>query len=122
MKLKTVQEEYIIFDNGTTVTTEHFQECCESHYADFSVLYHYNVDTKTGKTIQMNQVEFPEDLINSIVLVKDMGFNLIAKNGSVFFIPCYADNNGYYNSDLTLVICNNEKTQTLDIQDCQQWI
>ena len=35
MKIKKVTEEVIVFDNGTVITYDHCQDCCEDNYADF---------------------------------------------------------------------------------------
>ena len=35
MKIKAVDEEKILFDNGMTITYDHEQDCCEQNYAKF---------------------------------------------------------------------------------------
>lgn len=35
MKIKKVTEDFIEFDNGSKITFDHIQECCENNYADF---------------------------------------------------------------------------------------
>lgn len=62
MKIKEIKEEYILFDNGYKLEAYHEQDCCESVYADFDVLKDYNVSTKTGKTIKIEDIDFQEDL------------------------------------------------------------
>lgn len=122
MKIVEIGSEHLRFDNGICMTSEHYQDCCESHWADFSVMNGYNLNTVTGKEIDIHDVEFDEENIkDSIQLIKDEGFNLIAKDGSKYFVPCYADNNGYYNSELTLSISGNGLNEEIDISDCQQW-
>ena len=122
MKIVEIGSEHLKFDNGIYMTSEHYQDCCESHWADFSVMNGYNLNTVTGKEIDIHEVEFDESNIkDSIQLIKDEGFNLIAKDGSKYFVPCYADNNGYYNSELTLSISGNGLNEEIDISDCQQW-
>ena len=121
MKIITINDGELIFENGLTITSEHEQDCCESHWADFSVMQGYNINTVTGKQIDIKEVEFSENIKECIDLVEDAGFNLIAIDGSKYFIPCYASNNGYYSSDLTLVISHNNVKAEIDITDCQKW-
>jgi len=121
MKIIEINDESLKFDNGTYVCSEHYQDCCESHWADFSVMSGYNLNSVTGKQIDIKNVDFAEDIEGYIQLVSDMGFNLIARDGSKYFVPCYASNNGYYSSDLTLRITLDEKSIDIDISDCQQW-
>ena len=121
MRIVGISEDNLVFDNGTTMSSFHEQDCCESHWADFSVMEGYNINTVTGETIDIKEVEFDEDIKDYIELVEDAGFNLIAKDGSKYFIPCYASNNGYYSSDLTLVISRDNQKEEIDITDCQKW-
>ena len=121
MKIIEINDESLKFDNGTYMYSEHYQNCCESHWADFSVMNGYNLNSVTGKQIDIKNVDFAENIEDYIQLVPDMGFNLIARDGSKYFVPCYASNNGYYSSDLTLRITLDEKSIDIDISDCQQW-
>jgi hypothetical protein len=121
MKIIKISEENLVFDNGITISSYHDQDCCESHWADFTVMQGYNLNTITGKQININDVEFDENIKEQIQLIKDMGFNLVAKDGSKYFIPCYASNNGYYSSDLELRIDGNGVKEKIDITDCQKW-
>ena len=38
MRIKTVTDENIVFDNGNVISFHHEQDCCEYTYADFSIL------------------------------------------------------------------------------------
>lgn len=76
----------IEFDNGNLIVDLHEQDCCENVFADFS-----NLDT---------------DIMNY-----DFMFIHIraAKNGFMFgdgrrwfFVPCYNEQNGYYNDALSI--------------------
>jgi hypothetical protein len=122
MKITAICEDMLLFDNGTTMSNYHKQECCESHWADFSIMAGYNLNTITGKVVNILEVEFDENIKDSIELVEDAGFNLIAKDGSKYFIPCYAENNGCYNTNLTLIISrDNQDDAEIDITKCQKW-
>lgn len=35
MKIKEVNVEHILFDNGMNITFDHDQDCCEYNFADF---------------------------------------------------------------------------------------
>ena len=117
MKIKEINETSIIFDNDYKLETFHDQDCCEEVYADFSVLQTYNVSNITGKTINIREIDFEENLNKLVKGVEGQGFNLISKIGENFFVPCYNEQNGYYSSNLELILRKNKNTETLDITD-----
>lgn len=53
MKIVEIKEESLKFDNGLIITSEHEQDCCESHWADFSVMSGYNLNTTTGEQVNI---------------------------------------------------------------------
>lgn len=118
MKIKEITDKQIKFDNGYILNYYHDQDCCENVYADFEVLKTYNVSTKTGKQINIYNIDFEENLLKLIKGVKGQGFNMISKIGEKFFVPCYNEQNGYYNDELELVLhINNNCYVNLDISD-----
>jgi hypothetical protein len=119
MKIVKINSEDIAFDNGFEIMGYHEQDCCESVYADFSILKDYNLSTVTGKTIDIKDIEFVEDIEKYIEKVEDAGFNIISKIGEKFFVPCYNSQNGYYSSDLSLIIRKNNNAKVeINISDC----
>ena len=113
-------EEIILKDNeGLKISyeggflligTEHSQDCCENVYADFSPV-EYLVEKLKGK-------------INKNIIIKgveDMGFLLCFEPDygitQKVFIPCYNSQNGYYSSNLELVIHDNETQIKIDISN-----
>lgn len=114
MKIKKINEEYIEFDNGYKLEYYHDQDCCECVYADFEAIKNYNVSTITGKKTNIKDIDFCEDLKTLIIGVKEMGFNMVSKIGEKFFIPCYNQQNGFYGSDLKLILT---KKEYLDISE-----
>lgn len=119
MKIKEIQEDVLIFDNEAKITSYHESDCCEHHWADFSVVRGYNINTATGKQINIYDVDFSENVQEIIQLVEEIGFNLVALDGSKYFVPCYGSNNGYYSTDLELRISGNSFAFTIDITNCQ---
>ena len=93
MKIIEIKEDKIIFDNGYELESYHEQDCCEHVYADFEILKDYNVSTKTGKTINIEDIDFEEHLEYLIQGIENEGFNMISKIGEKFFIPCYNSHN-----------------------------
>lgn len=117
MKIKNITESNIIFDNGYEMEAFHDRDCCEDVYADFSVLQNYNISNITGKTINIREIDFEENLNKLVKGIEGQGFNLISKIGENFFVPCYNEQNGYYSSNLTLILHKQEEKETLDITD-----
>lgn len=66
MKIKEVNTNYILFDNGSRITFDHEQDCCETNYADFEQLEDLALE-----------YEFENDLIFEVV--PENGFRLEAK-------------------------------------------
>lgn len=93
MKIKEITYDHILFDTGDCITFEHYQDCCENVYADFEQL----------DDIARNY-DFKELLFES---VSNHGFLLGDKKRS-FFIPCYNEQNGYYDGNISILL--NGKT------------
>lgn len=112
-KVVEITGDNIIFDDGFVISHWHPQDCCESHYLDYG-----DLDLKELQ----DAGEF--DLTNDsfFEVVRDYGIRLISKSGYKIAIPGYADNNGYYSSDLILEV-RNPKTgykKDYDITDGQK--
>lgn len=112
MKIKKVNTDYILFDNGFKLISHHDTDCCEEHYADFNALI------GTG----YENVEFPTRLFNlispnSTVIINEYNdnpifngtsfFNLVDVLGNKYPIPIYNSNNGYYDNTVTLILYKN---------------
>ena len=118
MKIEKINDCGIIFNNGTKLSHYHRQDCCENVYADWEYLKQYNVLPSTGETISIYDIEFDDSITNNIDYEKNMGIKLISKTGDKWFIPCYNEQNGYYSSNLSLIIEFEDKpTITIDITD-----
>lgn len=115
MKIIKIDEKKITFNNGYELKYYHEQDCCERVYADFSMLKTYNVSTKTGKNINIQEIDFYENLEDLIEGKLGCGFNLISKIGEKFFVPCYNEQNGYYSSDLKLILQKSDEKEITDI-------
>ena len=102
-KVKHMNEEIIAFSNGLTITFFHEQDCCESVYCDFE-----QVESLFKKQIYTELI---------IEMVENCGIRV---NG--FFIPCYDVSNGYYSSDLELIIQYKSKIWSLDIEAASEHI
>lgn len=89
MRIKSVTEEAITFDNGNQITFDHSQDCCEYNYADFSILNPNNV---------YYDHDFNEDLTFK---TKEEGF-VFGEKGAWIFIPCYSEQNGYYTTEIDI--------------------
>lgn len=117
MKIKEIKEDGIIFDNGYELEYYHEQDCCEHVYADFDILSNYNLSTKTGKTINIKEIDFKEELEELIEGIQEQGFNMVSKIGEKFFIPCYNEQNGYYSSELELILRKGKTKEIIDISN-----
>lgn len=112
-KIVSVNKEYLLFDTGYKLESDHDQGCCESHYLDFD-----------GVSDQpYEDLEF--DLSNDKFFnrVEGFGIELIPVSGSPLRIAGYGDNNGYYSSNLDLLLTHEENKvkKIYDITDCQDY-
>ena len=99
MKIKIITDEYILFDNGSKITFDHEQDCCEYNYADFLQLEDTGVE----------QEEFKEPLTFESL---DNGFRF-GNKGKMYYVPCYSSQNGYYTYDVDIYyngkcVCNTD--------------
>ena len=93
MKIEKVSDEMIMFDNGSTITFDHEQDCCEWNYADFSIL---------NPNVINYDYDFPAKL--QFKTVEGQGFKFGCK-GHWIFIPCYSEQNGYYTDCIDIYFC-----------------
>lgn len=119
MKIKSITDDCICFDNGNRLTAYHEQDCCENVYADFEAIKAYNTLGETADK-SVFDIDFPEDLLATVELVKDLGFKF-----NNVFVPCYNEQNGYYNDGLELIYHRkqngNEVQESLDLTNCTQY-
>lgn len=100
MKIKSVTDAGIVFDNGDTIRYFHDQDCCESNYADFEQL----------DDIARNY-EFKGKL--TFEAVPKAGFRFGDHPSRMFFVPCYSVQNGYYSTDVD-ILYNGETVLDLE--------
>lgn len=103
MKIRTVTDETIVFDNGNVISFDHAQDCCEYNYADFSIL---------NPCVVNYDYDFDENLV--FIGVDELGFKF-GSDGHWIFIPCYSEQNGYYTTDIDIYY-NGKKILNFDAQ------
>jgi len=112
LKVIRIDSEFIEFNNGIKLSSEHYQDCCESHSLSFDDLVLNDFD----------DLEFDLTNDNFFNRIPDYGIELIPIKGYSVKIPGYGSNNGYYSSDINLVISKGDKTvKSYDISECQEY-
>lgn len=110
LKVVEVVGNFIKFENGVKLYSDHDQDCCESHYLSFEDL---SLDDFNGLTFDLSG----ENFFNR---VPGYGIELIPNHGFPVRIPGYGWNNGYYSSDLNLMLSDdNSFEKFFDISECQ---
>ena len=110
-KVVLITDDLLRFDDGTTLSSDHDQDCCEAHYLSFKDLSQSDFD---GLEFDLSSDTFFEK-------VEDYGIRLLPDNGQPVSVPGYGYNNGYYSANLTLVLDRNGSSKTFDITECQEW-
>lgn len=107
-----IDDENIYFDNGVKLSYYHKDDCCESHYLDFT---HITLDDFEGLIFDLSTDDFFER-------IPDYGIALKPLNGHPVRIPGYGSNNGYYSDNLSLLLIDSSGVtiKTFDITDCQE--
>lgn len=114
LKVLALNSDEITFDNGMKLYSDHNQECCENHYLSMRDL---TIDDFEGLEFDLTNDEFFER-------IEGYGIALKPINGHPVRIPGYGSNNGYYSSNLSLIITNTDCIGTYkyyDITECQEW-
>jgi hypothetical protein len=114
LKVVKINSDLLEFDNGMFLYSDHDQDCCESHYLSLSDL---TLDDFKGLEFDLSNDDFFER-------IEDYGIALKPKNGHSVRIPGYGSNNGYYSSNLALIITNTDGQSVFkkyDITECQEW-
>ena len=111
-KLKVIKLDFtsLEFSNGVILTSEHYRDCCETHYLD---LEHLTLEDFEG-------LEFDLTNDNFFKRVEGYGIELIPIKGHSVKIPGYGSNNGYYSSNLELSLSGKNYSKSFDISDCQE--
>ena len=119
MKIKEIvsneeydDNQYILFDDGSMLRSIHEEDYWEEVYADFRNMQVMMPQDKNFMWAQ--ELDFYEDILNSIVRVPEVGFYIVTKQGICILVSCYNDNNGYYSDNLAL----EHRGARLDITGC----
>lgn len=103
MKIAKITSDFVLFNNGSKITFNHEQDCCENNYADFKQIEEAAMEC-----------EFPENLI--FEMVDGSGFRFGGVGTYMFFVPCYSDQSGYYSSDIDIYF-NGKKVLNFECEE-----
>lgn len=112
LEVTQVNSDSITFDNGYVLESDHYQDCCESHWLDFSDL---TIEDFEGLKFDISSEE------TLFERIPDYGIALKSLNGHPVRVLGYGSNNGYYNSSLDLRISGKGFEVRFDISECQLW-
>ena len=104
-------DDGIIFENGIMLLSDHDQDCCESHQLSVNDL---TLEDFEGLEFDLSNDDF-------FRRIPDYGIELVPINGHSVKIPGHGYNNGYYSSNLLLLLVNPDSTEykRYDISECQ---
>ena len=110
VKVVRVYSEGLDFDNGVNLSSNHYTECCESHYLSFADLTLSDFD---GLEFDLTSDDFFER-------IEGYGIALKPLVGHPVRIPGYGSNNGYYSSNLELTLYDGKGfNKVFGISECQ---
>ena len=103
-------DQGILFSDGFILGSHHDTDCCENHFLDFKNI---NLDEFKGLKFDLLNENFFKRIPN-------YGIELIPINGNSIKIPGYGDNNGYYSSNINLIVIKDKEIINIyDVSDCQ---
>jgi len=89
--IESIKNDEIILKNAIKIYSHHEQDCCEHVYANIN----YIKD-------EINYIKPFNCMI--IEIVEGSGIRLKFGNNHALFVPCYDIQNGYYSSNLELIV------------------
>ena len=108
MKVKSIDDYGIYFDNGDSIGWYHYQDCCETNWPDFRQLKDTGI--------------FNEKFTTPLIFEKcNYGFRF-GNEGKMYYVPCYTDQNGYYSNEVEITYFDhntNELSYVLEDVDCE---
>jgi len=99
----------LIFDDGHKLTSDHDDSCCESHYLNFEDL----------ELSEFEGLDFDLTNDNFFKRIDGYGIELIPLNGHSVRVAGMGYNNGYYGTNIDLVLTNGKSKKIYDVTDCQ---
>jgi len=95
IKIVSINDKAIEFSDGSRITFDHDQDCCEWNWADFEQL------DDLARTYKFQ-------LPLCFEAVDGSGFRF-GDNRRMFFVPCYSDQNGYYTDEIDIYYSHFKK-------------
>jgi hypothetical protein len=113
LKVVKIENDELLFNDGTRLLSNHEYKCCEHHYLDFA-----NLDIS-----EFDGLEFDLTSDDFFKRVEDYGIELKPIKGHVVRVPGYGSNNGYYSSDIDLIVADakGKTIKSFDVSECQLW-
>ena len=113
LKAVKIENDELVFNDGTRLLSIHDPDCCEQHYLDFADL---DINDFDGLEFDLTSDKF-------FNRVEGYGIELVPTDGHVVRVPGYGFNNGYYSSDIHLIIvdANGKTVKSYDVSECQKW-
>jgi hypothetical protein len=109
-KVIKIENDELLFSDGSRLYSEHKQDCCETHYLDFT---HLTLKDFEGLEFNLDGDEF-------FRRIAGYGIELMPIHGWSVKIPGYGSNNGYYSDNLDLVLARPRQEPIIfGITDCQ---
>lgn len=87
-KISSVSDENIKFTDGSVISFDHWEDCCEENYADFRQLDDLALDYEFRGKMLFEAVE-------------GSGFRF-GDSRRKFYVPCYSMQNGYYSDEIDI--------------------
>lgn len=119
MRIKHVYDDGLIFDNGAVLESFHDQDCCESHYVDFTSIIGQGWEDKDFPehlSELIAESEIPDEYTGDYGDVWDSFFQIKDKQGNKYTLTIYNSNNGYYSSNVQLILTNDKFIERYHVQ------
>jgi hypothetical protein len=102
IKIVHTEEELLKFSDGSEIRSQHYADCCEYNYADFS---------------QIDDIAKEWEFEHPIIFERcEYGFRFGNKNKMVF-VPCYSNQSGYYSYSVDIYYNGDAVLKDVDCED-----
>lgn len=112
MRITEVNDEQMVFDDGTTISYGWDGDGYERNYADFEAIMDDELRESEFDFFELSLPEEEENQGGFFITFCGMPHQMLGTYDKKCWVPCYSEQNGYYTTELEIFV-NDESTLKL---------